>query len=144
MRLSVTIFLALSLLGTAGLSHAKAGDLAAFNAAAEAASSHNRVVIGYLRTGNTDLASLELDCLRDAWHKLTARFAGHRPDAFDGNPLYPKLFTTVDARLIGADIMLSSDRPNIARQSLIAIRKDLQKLRQKSGIVVLALSLIHI
>jgi len=138
MRLSVTIFLALALLGTAGLSHAKAGDLADFNAAVAAASSHNRVAIGYLRTGNTDLASLELDRLRDAWHKLTARFAGHRPDAFDGNPLYPKLFTTVDARLVGADIMLNSGRPKIARQSLIAIREDLHKLRQKSGIVELA------
>ncbi len=77
-------------LAGAGLaSQALAGDLADFNAAVEAASSHNRVAIGYLRTGNTDLASLEIDRLRDAWRKLTARFAGHRPDAFDGNPLYP-------------------------------------------------------
>ena len=60
---------------------ALAGELADFNAAVEAASSHNRVAIGYLRTGNTDLASLEIDRLRDAWRKLTARFAGHAPDA---------------------------------------------------------------
>jgi hypothetical protein len=31
----------------------------------EAASAHNRVAIGYLRTGNADLASLEIDRLRD-------------------------------------------------------------------------------
>lgn len=115
-----------------------AGDLADFNAAVEAASSHNRVAIGYLRTGNTDFALLEVDRLRDAWRKLSARFAGHAPDAFDGNPLYPKLFTAVDARLVGADMMLNSGRPKIAQQSLEAIRADLHKLRQASGIVVLA------
>ena len=140
MRLSVTILcafvLALASLGAAG--RARAGDLADFNAAVEAASSHNRVAIGYLHTGNVDLASIQIDLLRDAWHKLTTRFAGHPPDAFDGNPLYPKLFTAVDARLVGADIMLNSGRPKIARQSLIAIRDDLHALRQKSGIAVLA------
>jgi hypothetical protein len=117
---------------------ALAGDLADFNAAVEAVSSHNRVAIGYLRTGNTDLAGVELDRLRDAWRKLTARFAGHRPDAFDGNPLYPTLFTGVDARLVGADMMLNSGRAPAAQQSLEAIRADLHKLRQTSGIVVLA------
>lgn len=126
--------------GFAGLasSQARAGDLADFNAAVEAASSHNRVAIGYLRTGNTDLASLEIDRMRDAWRKLTARFAGHPPDAFAGNPLYGPLFTTVDARLVGADMMLNSGKLKVARESLMGIRADLHKLRQASGIVVLA------
>ncbi len=117
---------------------ARAGDLADFNAAVETVSSHNRVAIGYLRTGNTDLASLEIDRLRQAWHTLTTRFAGHPPDAFDGNPLYRTLFTAVDARLVGADMILNSGRAQVARQSLEAIRADLHALRQKSGIVVLA------
>ena len=43
---------------------AKADDLADFNAAIESASAHNRVAIGYLRTGNEDLASLEIDHAR--------------------------------------------------------------------------------
>jgi hypothetical protein len=136
-RSARSVFLAAALwAGLAGA--APAGDLADFNAAVEAVSSHNRVAIGYLRTGNTDLASLEIDRLRDAWHKLTARFAGHPPDAFAGNPLYPKLFTAVDARLVGADMMLNSGRAPAARQSLEGIRADLHKLRQQSSIVVLA------
>jgi len=120
------------------MSPAAAGDLADFNAAVETVSSHNRVAIGYLRTGNTDLASLELARMRGAWHKLTARFAGHPPDAFAGNPLYPNLFTGIDARLVGADMMLNSGRLPAAQQSLEAVREDFHKLRQKSGIVVLA------
>ena len=115
-----------------------AGDLADFNAAVEGVSSHNRVAIGYLRTGNTDFAALEIDRLRDAWRKLTARFSGRAPDAFTGNPLYRELFTAVDGRLVGADMMLNSGRTKDAQQSLIAIRDDLHKLRQASGIVVLA------
>jgi hypothetical protein len=117
---------------------ARADDLADFNAAVEAASAHNRVAIGYLRTGNTDLASLEMDRLRDAWSRFTERFSDTRPDAFADNTLYGELFTIVSARLIGADIMLETGRIESARDSLNAIRGDLYNLRKASGIVVLA------
>ncbi|HZL30220.1 MAG TPA: hypothetical protein VFC54_04050 [Pseudolabrys sp.] len=115
-----------------------AGDLADFNAAVELASGHNRVAIGYLRTGNTDLASIELDRLRSAWSALTARFAGKRPDAFDGNALYGTTLVNISTRLVAADMMLKSGRGDSAAQSLNAIRGDLYELRKSSGIVVLA------
>ena len=117
---------------------ALADDLADFNAAVEGASAHNRVAIGYLRTGNADLASLEIDRLREAWDRLTSRFAGNRPGAFDGNPLYGKLWTGVSARLVAADLMLNTGRPEAARDALIALRSDLYDLRKASGVVVLA------
>lgn len=115
-----------------------AGDLTDFNAAVEKAASHNRVAIGYLRTGNTDLASIELDRLRDAWTALTERFAGKRPDAFDGNALYGTTLLNISTRLIAADMTLKSGRADAASQSLNAIRGDLYDLRKSSGIVVLA------
>jgi len=117
---------------------AYAGELAVFNAAVEEASAHNRVALGYLRTGNTDLASVELDRLRASWRALTERFVGKPPDAFDGNPLYGPLFTTVSARLVAADLMLKSGRLEAAAQSLDELRGDLYALRKASGIVVLA------
>ena len=128
--------LALALLATGNA--ACAGDLADFNAAVEKAASHNRVAIGYLRTGNTDLASIELDRLRDAWTSLTERFAGKRPDAFDGNALYGTTLLNISTRLIAADMMLKSGRADVASQSLNAIRGDLYDLRKSGGIVVLA------
>jgi hypothetical protein len=128
--------LVLALLG--GSLPAHADDLADFNAVVEAASAHNRVAIGYLRTGNADLASLEIDRLRDKWIRLTERFSGSRPSAFDGNTLYSKLFTGVSARLVGADIMLKTGRLDAARNGLDAIRGDLYDLRKASGVVVLA------
>src|SRR5512136_383936 len=119
-------------------SPALAGDLADFNAAVEQAESHNRVAIGYLRTGNIDLASLELDRLREAWGTLQQRFADRRPDAFDSVALYGLLWTGVSARLVAADLMLRTGRPDAARQSLDAIRGDLYDLRKAAGIAVLA------
>jgi hypothetical protein len=117
---------------------AKADDLADFNAAIEAAAAHNRVAIGYLRTGNADLASLEIDRLRAAWSKLVQRFSGHRPAAFDGNVLYGKTLVGISARLVGADLLLKSGRLDGARQSLEAIRGDLYALRKSAHVVVLA------
>jgi hypothetical protein len=135
-RVARAACLALAL--AAGAAAARAGDLAEFNDAMESVSSFNRVAIGYLRTGNADLASIEIDRMRIAWGKFTARFAGRRPDAFDGNPLYAPFFTGVSARLVAADIMLKSGRLAAARQSLDAVRSDFYDLRKASGIVVLA------
>jgi hypothetical protein len=128
--------LVLTLLGGALTAHGD--ELDDFNAAVEAVSAHNRVAIGYLRTGNADLASLEIDRLRDRWVQLTERFSDKRPSAFEGNALYSKLFTGVTARLVGADIMLKTGRLDAARDALDAIRGDLYELRKASGVVVLA------
>lgn len=126
--------LILALVGSA----ACADELSDFNAVMESVSAHNRVAIGYLRTGNADLASLEIDRLRDSWGRFTERFSGKRPKAFDGNALYGKLFTGVSARLVGADIMLKTGRFDAARDALNALRGDLYDLRKASGVVVLA------
>ena len=117
---------------------AYADELADFNSALESVSAHNRTAIGYLRTENIDLASLEVDRLRDGWTRFTERFAGNRPHAFDGNTLYGNLFTTVNARLVGADLMLKIGRPDAARISLNGIRNDFYDLRKASGVMVLA------
>jgi hypothetical protein len=127
---------ALAVIGWAGA--ACAGELADFNAAVETVSAHNRVAVGYLRTGNTDLAAVELERLRAAWSKLNQRFAGKRPDAFEGNPLYVVTFTDIATRLVAADMMLNSGRPDAAREALGAVREDFYNLRKSAGIVVLA------
>ncbi|HZP79001.1 MAG TPA: hypothetical protein VFB45_22885 [Pseudolabrys sp.] len=117
---------------------AVAGDLADFNAAVETAASHNRVAAGYLRTGNVDLASVELDRFKDAWNTLVERFAGKPPDAFAGNPLFASTLIGVRARIVAANLMIDSRRPDSARDALTAVREDLSKLRRSSGIVLLA------
>src|SRR5262245_14730409 len=115
-----------------------AADLADFNAALEAISAHNRIAVGYLRTENVDLASLEIDRMRNAWITFTERFAGDRPEAFGENLHYANLFTVVNARLVGVDLTLKMGRLDAARNGLNAIRKDFYDLRKASGVVVLA------
>ncbi len=117
---------------------AQAADLGDFNAAVEQAQSHNRVASGYLRTGNLDLAALELERLNESWREVQRRFAGDRPQVFEGNELYGRLWTVLSARLVAADLMLKSGRPDAARQSLEAIRGDLYELRKSAAVVVLA------
>jgi len=114
---------------------ARADDLADFNSAVEAAMAHNRVAIGYLRTGNTDLAAIELDRLRAAWAQVGRR---PRPAAFKDNPLYVTAMTDIATRLATADMMLNSGRPDIARQALQAIRDDLYELRKSAHVPALA------
>lgn len=117
---------------------ARADDLAEFNAAVESAEAHNRVAIGYLRTGNSDLASVEIDRLRAAWRQVTERFAGRRPQAFAKNDDYVKAMTDIGLRLVTADMMFNSGRPDATRTALIGIRDNLSKLRKSAGVVVLA------
>jgi len=119
-------------------SPAMASDLGEFNVAAEAVASHNRVAIGYLRTGNNDLAALEIDRTREAWGALQRHFAGRRPDVFAGNRVYSRMFTGVSARLVAAALLLNAGRPDAAADSLNAIRGDFYALREAAGIVVLA------
>ena len=122
-------FLALALGGTAVNSAAVAGEFADFNAAVEKAEAHNRVAIGYLRTGNIDLASLEVDRLRDFLGEVQRTLRRQAAGDFDGNNYYIIAMTDIATRLITADLMLHTGHPDVTRQALLAIRNDLYKLR---------------
>ena len=134
--LARTAVLAVAVLAWGGM--AVADDLADFNVAAETMASHYRVAIGYLRTGNIDLARLEIDRTREAWGALQQHFAGRRPDVFAGNRLYGRIYTGVSARLVGAELLLNAGRPDAAADSLNALRDDFYALRKSAGIAVLA------
>jgi hypothetical protein len=133
LRSARAAILVLALCGSAA-----ADELSDFNAAIESASAHNRVAIGYLRTGNLDLATLEIDRLREAWDRVAQRFTTKRPAAFDGNPLYGPLWTTESTRFVGIDLMIKMGKPDAVANSLNGLRGDLYELRKASGIVVLA------
>jgi len=114
-----------------------AASLADFNAAVEAAASHNRGALGYLRTGNTDLATLELERLQAAWAAVVDRFGHDRPDAFDPT-LYAETVTNIGASLVAADMFLRSGRPDATATALVGMRDALSNLRRRSGVTVLA------
>ncbi len=116
---------------------AAADELDLFHAAVEEFSSHNRAAIGYLRTENVDLATVEIERMRESWGALAGRFSAP-PPTMRGNPLYVTTFVDVPTRLIGALLMLRMSRPDLARDGLLAIRHELSDLRRASHLEVLA------
>lgn len=114
---------------------ARADDLSDFNAAVEAAMSHHRVASGYLRTGNIDLAALEIEGMREAWAKVSTV---PRPAAFRDKERYTSTMLEIAAQLIGTTLVLNMGRPDVAGESLDKIRKQLSELRRQNGVTVLA------
>src|SRR5690242_6642194 len=131
-------FIAASVISLTDVGGARADDLALFNAAMEDVASHNRVAIGYLRNENLELAVVELDRMKDSWGAFAERFSGNRPEPFRDNKLYVTMLVDVPTRIVTAMIMINFGRPDIARNSLQAIREEMSAVRRASGVEVLA------
>jgi hypothetical protein len=116
---------------------ATAESLDDFNAAVEAFSSNHRVALFYLRTGNVDLAAVELDGMREAWSVVVDRFP-QPPAPITDRVLYTVTLTDMATRMIGVRMVLDMGRPDVAAGALGEMRGILARLRQSSGIVVLA------
>jgi hypothetical protein len=127
--------LALVMLLALHVAPARADDLGDFNTAVEAAMSHHRVAAGYLRTGNIDLAALEIDSMREAWAKVSTL---PRPAAFRSQERYTAIMLETAAGLIGATLVLNMGRPDVAAETLDKIRKSLSDLRRENKVTVLA------
>jgi hypothetical protein len=136
--MSARTLLAALVVSSLTVASALADDLSDFNAAVETFSAHNRVAIGYLLTGNAELAAAEIDSMRAEWGAIVERFGKDRPAAFRDNPHYVNTFVDVPTRLVGVDLMLMMGRTDLAGTALSAVRQELSELRRASGVVVLA------
>ncbi len=117
---------------------ATAGDLSNFNEAVEKVAAHNRVATNYLRTGNADLAAIEVDDMRSAWSKLAKQFEGKTPDAFADNALYADLLQSTAVRIDKTlSLIDSGDLPGAAKET-VEFREKLSAMRRASGLYILA------
>jgi len=114
---------------------AHADDLDDFNRAVESAMSHHRVATGYLRTGNIDIATLELEMLRDAWGKVSAL---PRPAAFRDGARYQATMLEIAATFMGTTLVLNAGRTDLAAEQLDQARRQLSELRRQNNVTVLA------
>ncbi len=94
-------------------SAARADGLDQFNATVEAFSAHHRVALAYLRTGNFDLASVELERMQAAWQEVVTRFGNKRPAEITDQALYT---STLDRHLHAHHGGASRDGPRPARR----------------------------
>jgi len=122
-----------------------APSLQAFNAAVAAAYQPMQIAAGYLRTGNSMPASLELESALAAWGKRVAPFADAPPPIFAADAAFAQDIRDLGAALAKAeDAARTGDAP-AGRAATIAVRAGLSALRQRNGIYlfpdcVLALS----
>jgi hypothetical protein len=114
---------------------ARADDLDDFNRAVEAAMSHHRVAAEYLRTGNIDLAVLEIEGMREGWGKVSTL---PRPAAYKDQQRYTGTLLEIAAGLVGVSLVLNLGRLDVAREQLGTIRASLSRLRRDNGVTVLA------
>lgn len=114
-----------------------ASTLDEFNVAVEAAMADGRVASSYLRTGNLDLAGVEIDGMRKKWAAVVDKFIKDRPDVFKDENQFKVTMTNVSAAIVGASVMLSSNRPAQARASIEKARANLSTLRRGAGIDIL-------
>lgn len=129
-RIAAAILLAL-----ACIAPVRADDLDDFNRAVEAAMSHHRVASGYLRTGNVDLAVLEIEGMRESWGKVASL---RKPAAFRDQERYTGTMLDISTRLVGIFLVLDLGAVDVARKSLDTIRASLSELRRANGVTVLA------
>jgi hypothetical protein len=109
-----------------------------FNATVEAFSAHHRVALFYLRTGNVDLAAIELERMREAWSAVVDRFGARPPAVITDRALYTLTLTDIATRMIGVHMVLDMGRSDVAGEALGDLRGVLARLRRASGITVLA------
>ena len=122
---------------TAGISGpAGASPLSDFLAQSTAAYGHYRGAVNYLRTGNIDLAALELESAGEKWAALAARFAAAPPDAFADDPAWRDVLDGVGDRLKGGLDEIDANRADQAAETLAPIRAMLGDLRRRNNVRV--------
>ena len=123
-----------------------ADDLSDFNTAVEQFASHNRGAIGYLRTGNAELAAVEVTRMNASWVDVMRRFGSKPPAAFRDSPRYAQTLSEVQKSIADAVALVGagkadafdSARTDSLRNSLQSIREQLSTMRKEGRVSVLA------
>ena len=109
--------------------------LAAFLDAKQGAYRYYRSAWFYLRTGNVDLAAMELSFFVTGWNELRERFSEAPPGPFAGDPLWRADLAAVGAMATDGLAALEAADAEAAKDSLQAIPRVLAELRARNGVV---------
>jgi hypothetical protein len=131
-RLGMSARLAVAALALAG-SIARADDLSQLNAAVDDAVAHNRAALSHLRAASIPFATIELVRLRESFDLLLERYGGELRSASGENPDFATILVDVPLRIVTAQMMIDFGRPDIAANSLLAICRSLEILREPAA-----------
>ena len=114
------------------LAPAGADELADFNAAVAQASSQYRLAMTTLDTRGREETSVAVQRFREAWQVVIDRHAANRPARSADSDEDAGMFMQVDARIVGALIVIDIGSREAARDALAPIADTLSRLRTRS------------
>jgi hypothetical protein len=112
---------------------ASADDLEQFTAAVERAELQYRVALRTLESSGRDETAAEVRLFREAWQEVIARLDKNPPGQFAGDESYAATMIQIDARLVGALIVIDIGSREAARSALAPIGETLTKLRERAA-----------
>ena len=107
---------------------AGADELGEFRAAVDAAASQYRVAMNTLETSGREQTAAEIRRFRESWQAIVDRYGAHPPATPDQENDYAGLFMQVDARIVGALIVIDVGSREAARDALAPIGDTLSAL----------------
>jgi hypothetical protein len=114
---------------------ATADELQDFFEAKQNAYRYYRSAWFYLRTGNTDLAALELSFFVRGWDEIRSRFSEAPPGPFADDPLWREGLAEIGARAVDGMTALESADTEAAKASLGPIPRVMADIRARNGVV---------
>jgi len=133
LRLIFTFFVCAAFFGTAPT--AKSATIHEFNDAVYDAYGYYRQALFYLRTGNPQVASIELEELTAHWKAIVERFADSPPDVYSADPKWRNTILDIDKRTAGGLKAALNNEAKAARKLLLPVRTMLSDLRRRNGVI---------
>jgi hypothetical protein len=121
--------LLVALLAMCGALPAAADELADFQAAVTEATAQYRVAMTTLETRGREETSAAVHRFREVWQTVIDRRGSVRPPAFADDDQFAGMFMQVDARIVGALIVIDIGSRDAARDALAPIAESLALLR---------------
>jgi hypothetical protein len=112
---------------------ANADELAEFRAAVDRANTQYQQTMRVLETRGREETTAEVEHLRDSWHAIIDRFGSNPPVPYGGGNAETVTFTEIDARIVGALIVIGFGTREAARDALAPIGETLARLRVRSA-----------
>jgi hypothetical protein len=111
----------------------RADPLDDLHAVVENAAAQYRVAMTTLEANGREQTALEVRRFRSAWQAVMEQFAANRPAALVADEEFPSVFMQIDARIVGALIVIDIGSRDAAREGLVPIGAILTRLQDRSA-----------
>lgn len=111
-----------------------ASELGDFNALVAEAFRHQRAASFYVRTGNPDIATFELQRMLGKWQLVLKRFADSPPDAFADDPTWGQSLRNVSSNLDAALVATRSGDLQAGKHELVKMQRGIAALRKRNSV----------